>query len=139
MNLTTQDSQVACFANAALHLAAGGYFVIETAVPQLRRLPPGQSHVPFGVTPEHLGIDEYETVEQRLVSHHVTSRNGQVSRQSTPFRYVWPSELDLMARLAGMTLQVAMVRLETIAVYRGQRVAYIGVAKGAKLSDFVVV
>ena len=100
MNLTSQDAQVACFENAARHLLPGGSFVIEVGVPDLQRLPPGDSYVPFSVTPDHAGIDEYDVVAQGLVSHHY--RRGM--RHSVPFRYVWPSELDLMARLAGLTL-----------------------------------
>jgi SAM-dependent methyltransferase len=103
MNLTTQEEQVACFENAAAHLAPGGCFVIEVGVPDLRRLPPGERYQPFLVTPTRFGVDEYD-VAQGLVSHHywVGTRNQRVA---IPFRYVWPSELDLMARLAGMTLR----------------------------------
>ena len=104
-NLLTQDAQVACFANAARHLTTGGAFVVETFVPQLRRLPPGERFVPFEITPDHIGIDEYDTASQRLVSHHVHVQDGHVRRSSMPFRYVWPAELDLMARLAGMRLR----------------------------------
>lgn len=104
MNVTTQDEQVACFATAARHLAPGGVFVVETLVPQLRRLPPGQRFVPFDVGSDHIGVDEYDTVTQGLVSHHVLVRDGAAVRSSTPFRYVWPAELDLMARLAGLHL-----------------------------------
>jgi hypothetical protein len=101
-NVTTQDGQVAAFVNAAAHLEAGGRFVLELFVPQLRRLPPGQSFVPFDVTPGHLGFDEYDIVTQRLVSHHYWPMRGK--QGSGEFRYVWPAELDLMARLAGMRL-----------------------------------
>jgi SAM-dependent methyltransferase len=104
-NLTTQDDQVACFQNAAAHLQPGGCFVIEVGVPALRRLPPGETVHPFTVTPEHLGFDEYDVAVQGLVSHHYWMRDGTVKAASMPFRYVWPSELDLMARLAGMTLR----------------------------------
>jgi SAM-dependent methyltransferase len=105
MNLTTQDAQVACFANAAQHLRPGGAFVIETGVPALRKLPPGQRFVTFALTPEHVGVDEYDVVEQGLVSHHVTTGgDARVRRSAIPFRYVWPAELDLMARLAGLRL-----------------------------------
>jgi SAM-dependent methyltransferase len=69
-NLTTQDAQVACFENAAAHLVPGGRFVIEVGVPQLRRLPPGDAHHVFDHTADHVGIDEYDTVTQGLVSHH---------------------------------------------------------------------
>jgi hypothetical protein len=104
-NLTTQDAQVACFVNAARHLGVGGVFVVEVFVPALRYLPPGQRFVPFDVSPTHTGIDEYDVVNQGLISHHTTTRGDRVSRVSIPFRYAWPAELDLMARLAGMRLR----------------------------------
>jgi SAM-dependent methyltransferase len=104
-NLTTQDAQVACFQNAADHLEPGGAFVIEVGVPELRRLPPGERFVPFGVTPTHVGVDEYDVVDQGLISHHYGVGDGRSRQISMPFRYVWPSELDLMARIAGMRLQ----------------------------------
>jgi SAM-dependent methyltransferase len=104
-NLTTQDEQVACFQNAAAHLQPGGCFVIEVGVPQLQRLPPGETVRAFTVTPTHLGFDEYDVATQGLVSHHYTVVDGNLDVVSMPFRYVWPAELDLMARLAGMTLR----------------------------------
>jgi SAM-dependent methyltransferase len=105
MNLTTQDGQVACFQNVAAHLDPGGCFVIEVVVPALRRLPPGETVRAFTVTPTHLGFDEYDVATQGLVSHHYWVIDGQLEPRSVPFRSVWPSELDLMARLAGMTLR----------------------------------
>jgi SAM-dependent methyltransferase len=105
MNLTTQDEQVACFQNVAAHLEPGGRFVIEVLVPGLRRLPPGETFQPFDVSPTHLGFDEYDVARQGLVSHHYWVADGTVEVFSPPFRFVWPSELDLMARLAGMTLR----------------------------------
>jgi SAM-dependent methyltransferase len=105
MNLTTQDAQVACFENVAAHLEPGGRFVIEVGIPQLQRLPPGETVRPFDVSPEHLGFDEYDVVSQGLVSHHYSLVDGAWEAVSMPFRYVWPSELDLMARIAGMTLR----------------------------------
>jgi hypothetical protein len=105
MNLTTQDGQVACFQNVAAHLQPGGCFVIEGVVPALQRLPPGETARAFTVTPTHLGFDEYDVASQGLVSHHYWVVDGQLEFRSVPFRYVWPSELDLMARLAGMTLR----------------------------------
>jgi SAM-dependent methyltransferase len=105
MNLTTQDEQVACFQNAAAHLEPNGCFVIEVLVPRLQRLPPGETFQPFAVEPTHLGFDEYDVVSQGVVSHHYWIDDGKVDVISPPFRYVWPSELDLMARLAGMTLR----------------------------------
>ena len=104
-NLTTQDDQVACFENVAAHLAPGGCFVIEVGVPRLRRMPPGETFVPFNVSPEHVGIDEYDVASQGLVSHHYSRVDGKYELRSIPFRYVWPAELDLMARIAGMKLR----------------------------------
>ena len=105
MNLTSQDEQVACFRNAAAHLEPGGCFVLEVMVPALQRLPPGETVRAFTLTPTHLGFDEYEVASQGLISHHYAVVNGRLEVASLPFRYVWPSELDLMARLAGMTLR----------------------------------
>jgi SAM-dependent methyltransferase len=105
MNLTTQDEQVACFRNVAAHLAPGGCFVVEVGVPELRRLPRGETFVPFDVSPTHLGFDEYDVASQGLISHHYSVVDGNLELNSVPFRYVWPAELDLMARLAGMTLR----------------------------------
>ena len=102
-NLTTQEWQVACFENVSSHLEPGGCFVIEVGVPKLRLLPPGQRFVPFDVASEHLGFDEYDVVGQGLISHHYYPQEG--VQASMPFRYVWPSELDLMARIAGMRLR----------------------------------
>jgi SAM-dependent methyltransferase len=105
MNLTSQDGQVACFQNVAAHLEPGGCFVIEVGVPELQRLPPGETLRPFTVTPTHLGFEEYDVAKQVAFSHHYWVVDGHLETLSAPFRYVWPSELDLMARLAGMTLR----------------------------------
>ncbi len=104
-NLTTQEAQVACFRNAAAHLGPGGSFVIEVGVPQLQRLPPGETVRPFDVSDDHLGFDEYDIAGQGLTSHHWSRVDGRWERRSIPFRYVWPAELDLMAQLAGMRLR----------------------------------
>jgi SAM-dependent methyltransferase len=104
MNLTSLDQQIACFQNVAAHLVPGGRFVIEVGVPQLQRLPPGETVRPFHVSETRLGFDEFEVATQRLTSHHYRMADGQLEVRSIPFRYVWPSELDLMARLAGMAL-----------------------------------
>jgi SAM-dependent methyltransferase len=104
-NLTSQDEQVACFQNVAAHLEPGGCFVIEVGIPALQRLPPGETVRAFDVSPTHLGFDEYDVVSQGLISHHYSVVDGELEVVSMPFRYVWPSELDLMARLAGMTLR----------------------------------
>jgi SAM-dependent methyltransferase len=103
-NLTTQDEQVACFLNVAEHLDPGGHFVVEVSVPKLQRLPPGETVQPFAVTPAYLGFDEIDVATQSLTSHHYHLRDNEYERVSIPFRYVWPSELDLMARIAGLSL-----------------------------------
>ena len=108
MNLTTQDEQVACFENAARHLTPGGRFVIENGVPSLRRLPPGAVGVPFTVTDDYLGIDDFIDRTHLQISrsrHFHRTPDGTFSEFTAPFRYVWPSELDLMARIAGLTLE----------------------------------
>ena len=105
MNLTTQDAQVECFRNVAWHLGPGGHFVMEVMVPELRRLPPGATLRAFALEPSHLGFEEYDFATQRSVSHHVFEREGRAELWSPEFRYVWPAELDLMARLAGMVLR----------------------------------
>ena len=104
-NLTTQDDQVACFQNVAAHLRPGGCFVVEVGVPALQRLPPGETVRAFTVSATRLGFDEYDVVSQGLISHHYAVVDGRFEANSVPFRYVWPSELDLMARLAGMALR----------------------------------
>lgn len=105
-NLTSQDEQVACFANAATHLEPGGCFVIEVGVPRLRSLPPGEDAQVFSHAPGYVGYDRYtDLVAQQATSHHFVATDVDVREFRTPFRYVWPSELDLMARLAGMSLR----------------------------------
>ncbi len=105
MNLTTQEAQVACFRNVSAHLEPGGCFVVEVMIPELRRLPPGDTHRVFHGSEDSWGIDEYDVATQGLTSHHLDIVDGRLERLSVPFRYVWPSELDLMAQLAGMTLR----------------------------------
>jgi SAM-dependent methyltransferase len=104
-NLTTQEAQVACFRNVAAHLEPGGCFVIEVGVPELRRLPPGETMHVFSAGETHWGVDEYDAANQGLISHHFELVDGRFELHSVPFRYVWPSELDLMAQLAGMRLR----------------------------------
>jgi SAM-dependent methyltransferase len=105
-NLTTQREQVACFANAAAHLEPGGCFLIENGVPDLRRLPPGDDARVFSHAPGYVGYDRYtDLAAQQATSHHFVADGSAVRELRTPFRYVWPSELDLMAQLAGMSLR----------------------------------
>jgi SAM-dependent methyltransferase len=105
MNLTTQQEQVACFQNVAEHLKPGGCFVVEVGVPDLQRLPAGETVRPFTVSATRLGFDEYDIAAQGLISHHYWIDDGRLETVSMPFRYVWPAELDLMAQLAGMSLR----------------------------------
>jgi SAM-dependent methyltransferase len=104
-NLTTQAAQVACFRNVAAHLEPGGCFVIEVGVPDLQRLPPGETILPLYVSETRWGFDEYDVARQGLTSHHFEIVDGRVERSSIPFRYAWPPEFDLMAQLAGMRLR----------------------------------
>jgi trans-aconitate methyltransferase len=105
-NLTTQDGQVACFANAAAHLRSGGRFVIEARVPELQRLPLGQTVLPWRADPTGLSYYVYDVVTQRLSGqHYYVEDDGRLQPSPTEMRYAWPAELDLMARLAGMRLE----------------------------------
>ena len=105
-NLLTQEEQVACFRNAARHLTAGGRFVIELWVPEIRRLPPGQEAVVFSSEPGYIGVDTYDVLRQRVVSHHFRfDESGNAKLFRSPHRYIWPAELDLMAQLSGFALE----------------------------------
>ncbi|NEE00098.1 class I SAM-dependent methyltransferase [Phytoactinopolyspora halotolerans] len=105
-NLLTQDEQVECFRNAARHLAPGGRFVIELWVPELRRLPPGQSATVGTSEPGYILLDTYDVLRQHVVSHHFRFDDGkQAELFRSPHRYIWPAELDLMAQLAGFELE----------------------------------
>ncbi|MEU8351962.1 class I SAM-dependent methyltransferase [Streptomyces sp. NPDC048845] len=123
-NLLTQDEQVQCFRNAARHLDPGGRFVIELWVPELRKLPPGQTAVVWQDEPGRIGLDTYDVLRQQVVSHHFRfgaeeereQREEEAGREGeegsgrnqlfrSPHRYIWPAELDLMARLAGFELE----------------------------------
>ena len=105
MNLTTQDEQVQCFQNAASHLNPGGSFVIEVMVPALQLIPFGEKNYVFDLCDDHWGVDTYDVVSQSVESHHVRVRNQKLEMSSIPFRYVWPSELDLMAKIANLKLK----------------------------------
>ena len=106
MNLTTQEDQVACFSTAAAQLEPGGCFLTEVMVPDLRLLPPGQTAVPFEISPARWAFDTYEVATQAMSSHYIElDETGQGRYSAIPFRYVWPAELDLMAQLAGMRLR----------------------------------
>jgi hypothetical protein len=97
--------QIQTFHNVAEQLQPGGRFVIENYIPELRRLPPGETTYLFAATPTHVGYEEYQVATQIAISHHYWVIDGRLEMMASPHRYVWPSELDLMARLAGMTLR----------------------------------
>ena len=105
-NLRTQAEQVQCFRNAAHHLRRGGRFVVELWVPPIQRLTPGHVAVPMSVTDAHLVFDTYDLVSQECTSHHYDrDADGSIRYGAGNFRYIWPSECDLMAQLAGLELE----------------------------------
>ena len=106
MNVTTQEDQLAVFANAAVHLQPGGCFVVEVVVPQLRRVPREETGWVFTLDPDHVGIETFDDVARQIAwSHHWIEAGGRLVRHSAPYRYVWPSELDLMAKITGFRLR----------------------------------
>ena len=105
-DLLTQPEQVECFRNAARHLAPGGRFVVELWVPQLRQLPPGSPATVFAIEQGYVGLDTYDVLDQRVVSHHFRfGRGREATHAVSPHRYIWAAELDLMGRLAGFELE----------------------------------
>jgi SAM-dependent methyltransferase len=104
-NLTTQPAQVACFRNVAVHLAPGGCFVIETSIPPLRHLPPGQDIHGYRASPERIVSYSFDHATQQYSGHYAEFADGTAEYRTIPFRYVWPAELDLMAQLAGLRLR----------------------------------
>lgn len=104
-NLTSQEAQIDCFQNAANHLVPGGRFLIETQVPPIQRLPFGETMSAFACSPRHMGIDDIDIVTQRYTTNHVWVDGDATTSLTIPFRYVWPSELDLMGKLAGLELE----------------------------------
>jgi SAM-dependent methyltransferase len=105
--LASQEEQVKCFDNVAKRLRAGGLFLIQAFVPDMTRFTRGQI-----VQATHVGVDEvrletsrHDPVTQRTIGHHVQITTGGVKLYPVQVRYAWPSELDLMARLAGMRLR----------------------------------
>ena len=104
-NLTTQQAQLACFKNAALHLASGGRFLVETQVPPIQKMAFGETMLAFASDPRHFGVDVFDLATQTYRSNHVWMDDDRHTHVSIPFRYAWPSELDLMAEIAGMKLE----------------------------------
>ncbi len=106
MNVTTQEDQIAVFVNAAAHLEPAGCFVTEVIVPQLRRVPEGEIGRVFTLDADHVGIETFDDLVGQIAwSHHWVETGGRLVRHSAPYRYVWPSELVLMARIAGFRLR----------------------------------
>jgi SAM-dependent methyltransferase len=103
-NLTTQEAQVACFRNVAAHLAPGGRFLIETSVPPLRQLPPGQDILGYRAAPGRIVSYSFDFATQQYRGHYAEFTAGTGEYHTIPFRYAWPAELDLMAQLAGLSL-----------------------------------
>ena len=133
-NLTTQDEQVECFSNAARHLQPGGAFVIENYVPELRRLPPGETTHVFTATPTHVGVAEYDVVNQIDVSRHWWTVEGELVTFSSPHRYVWPTELDLgPTRRHGAAAEVE--RMAARALHLRQPKPYLGVGEDRVVAD----
>jgi hypothetical protein len=106
MNVTTQEDQLAVLGNAAAHLEPGGCFVVKVIIPQLRRVPPGEVARVFTLDPDHIGFETFDDLAGQIAwSHHWIEADGRLVRHSAPYRYVWPSELDLMARITGFRLR----------------------------------
>ncbi|MFZ0323192.1 MAG: class I SAM-dependent methyltransferase [Actinomycetes bacterium] len=107
-NLLTQDEQVRCFENVAAHLADDGVFVVEAFVPDyLFRLRDHQyvDAESVGVSEVWLDVGRHDPVAQRLDETHVALTPAGVRLYPIVCRYAWPSELDLMARFAGLRLR----------------------------------
>lgn len=105
--LTTQDDQVRCFENVAAHLTDDGVFALEGFVPDVARFDRGQRAHVVEVTPTRVVLDltRHDPVTQSLASQHVVIASDGIRLLPIALRYAWPSELDLMARLAGLRLR----------------------------------
>ncbi len=105
--LTTQEEQIQCFRNIAEHLAPGGCFLMEVFVPDLTRFTLGQVNMARKVTTDQvvLDISQHNAADQHVVSQQVVITEGNIRMYPVQIRYCWPSELDLMARLAGLRLR----------------------------------
>jgi SAM-dependent methyltransferase len=104
-NLLSQGQQIECFKNAAAHLAPGGRFIVETQVPPIQRIPFGETSLAFACSPKHWGVDIFDIATQHYTSNHIWINEDAPKQLCIPFRYVWPSELDLMAKIAGLQFE----------------------------------
>ena len=105
--LGSQEEQVRCFRNVAAHLSPDGCFVIEAFVPDLNRFTGGQVNWATKVTTDEVQLDvgQHDAATQRVVSQKVVLKDGAMQMYPLEIRYAWPSELDLMAQLAGLRLR----------------------------------
>ena len=106
--LDNQEKQVDCFQHAARRLKPGGIFLIEAFVPDLARFDRGQRVSVTGMTEDEVRLDaaRHDLARQTITSQHILLTSGDgVELYPVKLRYAWPSELDLMAKLAGMTLK----------------------------------
>jgi len=105
--LPSQEEQVRCFRNIAEHLAPGGCFAIEVFVPDVTRFSGGQVNWATKVTDDEVLLDvgNHDALTQRVVNQKVVITEGNVRLYPSQIRYCWPSELDLMAQLAGLRLR----------------------------------
>lgn len=105
--LPSQEEQVRCFRNIAEHLAPGGCFAIEVFVPDVTRFSGGQVNWATKVTDDEVLLDvgNHDSLTQRVVNQKVVITEGNVRLYPSQIRYCWPSELDLMAQLAGLRLR----------------------------------
>ena len=105
--LDSQDEQLACLRNVSAHLMAGGRFVMDAFVPEPARFRDHQSSTVRMIALDSVLMDValHDPVSQRIYSSHVLVRDGTVRLVPVRIRYCWPSELDVMARLAGMMLE----------------------------------
>jgi SAM-dependent methyltransferase len=105
--LLTQEDQLRCFENAAAHLTEGGVFAIEAFVPDLTRFDRDQRVAATTVELERaiLEVSRHDRLAQRVDGHHLVLEAGGVRLIPLSLRYTFPSELDLMARLAGLRLR----------------------------------
>lgn len=106
-SLQSQDQQIACLQSVSRHLAPGGRFVIEAFVPDLTRFVDNQSVRLIALSEQGARIDVamLDPVAQHVESRHVTLSEKGIRTYPVRLRYTWPSELDLMGRIAGLRLQ----------------------------------